>query len=83
MRALWIVCNVLFLAMFLFSVAVRAARPSSLDGDVRPALACLLELTRNKRWSLPAGIGLIASAGRQHHPASARVRIADLFAEFG
>jgi hypothetical protein len=86
MRALWIALNVLFLAMFLFSVAVQFNDPDPVRWMVMygfAALACILELRRNQRWSFPAGIGLIAlswaaSIGQNVHD----VRIGDLFAEF-
>jgi Transmembrane family 220, helix len=86
MRALWIACNVLFLAMFLFSVVVQYNDPDPVRWMVIygfAALTCLLELTRNQRWSLPAGIGLIAlSWASSIVPHVHGVRIADLFAEF-
>ena len=86
MRAFWIALNVLFLAMFLFSVAVQYNDPDPVRWMAMygfAALACILELTRNQRWSLPAGIALIAvswatSIGQNVHG----VRIGDLFAEF-
>ena len=60
MRALWIALNVLFLAMFLFSVAVQFNDPDPVRWVAIygfAAIACIGELTRNERWSLPAGIG--------------------------
>ena len=86
MRALWIALNILFLAMFLFSVAVQFNDPDPVRWMVMygfAALACILELRRNQRWSFPAGIGLIAvswaaSIGQHVHD----VRLGDLFAEF-
>ena len=86
MRALWIACNVLFLAMFIFSVAVQYNDPDPVRWMAIygfAALACLLELIRNQRWSFPAGIGLIAlSWATSIAPHVHGVRIADLFAEF-
>ena len=86
MRALWIALNVLFSAMFLFSVAVQFNDPDPVRWMAMygfATLACILELARNRRWSLPAGIGLIAvswaaSTGQNVHG----VRISELFAEF-
>ena len=86
MRAFWIALNVLFLGMFLFSVAVQFNDPDPVRWMAMygfAALACILELRRNVRWSFPAGIGLIAlswSASIGQHVQG--VRLGDLFAEF-
>jgi hypothetical protein len=86
MRTLWIALNLLFLAMFLFSVAVQFNDPDPVRWVAIygfAAIACIGELTRNERWSLPAGICLIAlswAASVVQHVHG--VSIGDLFAEF-
>ncbi len=86
MRALWIAVNVLFLAMFLFSVVVQVNDPDPVQWMAiygLAALACVLELTRTVRWSFPGGLALIAlSWASTIAPRIHGVRFADMFQAF-
>ena|SRR6185369_11151010 len=86
MRILWIIINVLFIAMFLMSVVVQYNDPDPVRWMAIYGLAlfaCILELTRTPRWSFPAGIGLIAlSWASSIMPKVHGVRIGDLFQQW-
>ena len=86
MRILWIIINVLFIAMFLMSVVVQYNDPDPFRWMAiygLALLACILELTRTIRWSFPAGIALIAlSWASSIAPKVHGVRIGDLFQQW-
>src|SRR5262245_32475476 len=86
MRILWLAINGLFLAMFLFSVAVQYNDPDPVQWMAIygfAVLACVLEFRKNVRWSFPAGIGLIAVSWAATIAKNVHgVRLGDLFQEF-